>query len=269
MSFWKIIIILIVVSLLPLLSFYFGMVTQYNFSTFDTVTINWEMVSALGSILVPISLAGWALYSEKKKDERDKKETKRKEDRDTEIDRRSKLQHYYHNVICPLVKELENINQIRQDRRLEVPEKLALHSSQLYKDALSAEHEEHARIDCKNMVGYIGKIHMQISNIKKEVFIYQESYNKIQEYIQYITHIAMAIDLKPLYDQQVNEKTTLLILLFIGQVSLLVGVLESCVIYQVYDKEQEQDILQHLDTIMVEFLNNINQLTGSNFTLQK
>ena len=269
MSFWKIIIILIVVSLLPLLSFYFGMVTQYNFSTFDTFEIKWEMVSALGSILVPISLAGWALYSEKKKDERDKKETKRKEDRDTEIDRQSKLQHYYHNVICPLVKELENINQIRQDRRIEVLEKLALNSSQQYKDALSIEHKEYTHVDYSNMVGYIGKIYKQISNIQKEVLVYQESYNKTYLYIEHMISITMKIDLKPLYDQQVNTDITNIIRIFTGQVSLLVGVLESSIIYQVCNKDQEQEILQYLDTTMVEFLNNINQLTGSNFTLQK
>ena len=77
MSFWKNIIILIIVSLLPLLSFYLGMVTQYNFSTFDTVKINWDMVSALGSMLVPVFLAIWAWYSEHQKDKRERREKDR------------------------------------------------------------------------------------------------------------------------------------------------------------------------------------------------
>ena len=51
MNFWKNIIVLIIVSLLPLLGFYLGMVTQYNFSTFDTVEIKWEMVSAIVAII--------------------------------------------------------------------------------------------------------------------------------------------------------------------------------------------------------------------------
>ena len=77
MSFWKNIIILIIVSLLPLLSFYLGMVTQYNFSTFDTVKINWDMVSALGSMLVPVFLAIRAWYSEHQKDKRERREKDR------------------------------------------------------------------------------------------------------------------------------------------------------------------------------------------------
>ena len=215
-----------------------------------------QILAPVGAVAIPIVL--YYLGA---------KETKRKEERDTEIDRRSNLQHYYHNVICPLVKELENINQIRQDRRIKVPEKIALNNNQLYKDAISAEHEEYAFVDYSNMVGYIGKIYMQISNIKKEVYVYQKSYNKIQKYIQYITHIAMSIDLKLLYDQQVNKKITLLIRIFIGQVSLLVGALEGCIIYQVYDEESEQDTQQHLDTIMTELLNRIKNLTGLEFTL--
>ena len=58
MSFWKNIIALIVVSLLPLLGFYLGMVTQYNFSTFDTVEIKWEVVSALVAI-VSAGIIAW------------------------------------------------------------------------------------------------------------------------------------------------------------------------------------------------------------------
>ena len=57
------------------------------FFTFSTSTGNatfWEMISALGSILVPIVLAWWALYSEKQKDIR----AKRKEDKE-----------YIHNYI--------------------------------------------------------------------------------------------------------------------------------------------------------------------------
>ncbi len=56
MSFWKNITVLIIVSLLPLLSFYFGMVTQYNFSTFDILEINWDMIAAIGSILAAIAM---------------------------------------------------------------------------------------------------------------------------------------------------------------------------------------------------------------------
>lgn len=54
MIFLKNIIILIIISLLPLLGFYFGMVTQYNFSTFGTVIMAREIIKDIFAIGIPI-----------------------------------------------------------------------------------------------------------------------------------------------------------------------------------------------------------------------
>ena len=53
------------------------------FFTFSTSTGNatfWEMISALGSFLIPVALAGWAWYSEHRKDKREQQKEKLEHD---------------------------------------------------------------------------------------------------------------------------------------------------------------------------------------------
>ena len=91
-----------------IIGFVLGFISYEQLSNFSTTKGNasfWEIVSAIGSLLVPVALAGWAWYSEHQKNkkesdriDRDAKELKRKEFREFVL---SYLQEKYIPFLFP------------------------------------------------------------------------------------------------------------------------------------------------------------------------
>ena len=103
MSFWKNMIVLIIVSLLPLLGFYLGMVIQYNFSTFNKFEINWDMVSAM-----IMGVTAYFMYEGNKTSGKSVQEMKQQSIQNKNDIRTSKIWGFIENNFCEDNKVLQN-----------------------------------------------------------------------------------------------------------------------------------------------------------------